>query len=295
MVPWETPQNLWLLLINILVFLDRILGRNKLKMGISIKIEEIKDTKFKIKTSGRFSNIITDTDRNKFGLSDNNLKEAVKCHKGQRPSDVYLRSPTPWGDMYSTYHLDQTEKITVVKKTKVIDVTSRPVIIKRQTFENKNPSVSATFNTSIEEELSNSVSSSWTNDHNVSISQSIGYDIKALRGETSLSYSRGWGSTETKSKSVTLKSGSSSEMTLNPGQSATVELTANRKIAKIEITYECYLEGDVGINYHERYKGFHFHFEPIEDILDAGGIENSIIVKEVMELELYCDSSIVVK
>ncbi|XP_057338841.1 spherulin-2A-like [Microplitis mediator] len=264
-------------------------------MGLSIEIKEIGDNEFKIKASGYISSLITDADRRKFGVDDDDIKEAVDCYKGKRPTDVYLRSPTPWGDMYDTYDLDQTEKVIRVIKTKVISVSSRPEIVTKATLNNTESAEPTTFNTSIEKTVTNSVSSSWKNENNISISRSVGYDIKAAKGDISFSYSKNWGSTEIKSKAVTLKSASSVQKTLGPGKSATIELMAHRKVAKIEITYECSLEGDVGINYHERYKGYHFHFVPIDTIMEAGDIDNSLMVKEIIELELYSDTTINVK
>jgi len=62
-------------------------------------------TKSAVSASGSSSRVIIDAHRTTFGLDDNALlKKGVELYHGEWPTDAYLRSPTPWDDLYKTYN-----------------------------------------------------------------------------------------------------------------------------------------------------------------------------------------------
>ncbi|XP_045532737.1 uncharacterized protein LOC123720242 [Pieris brassicae] len=56
-----------------------------------------------VTVSGENVDIISDMERRIFKLTEERLKDAVSVQFGQPPDDVFLKSPTPWGDLYTEY------------------------------------------------------------------------------------------------------------------------------------------------------------------------------------------------
>ncbi|MGB5771350.1 MAG: hypothetical protein WBM32_16005, partial [Crocosphaera sp.] len=119
-------------------------------IGISIIVGEDKSTS-SVNVSGREQHIITDEERTTFKIGDKALKDAVNAHFGKSPNDAYLRSPTPWGDLYKTYSWPQVQTLLVAQSAEILEITSQPVIVKTQEFEN-NSDHEATFNVAISEQ-----------------------------------------------------------------------------------------------------------------------------------------------
>lgn len=162
-------------------------------MGIVITVKAGTDVSTSsVSASGYEMHMITDQEREAFGIKRSALKDAVKAYFGKRPTDVYVHSPTPWDDLYKRYDWDEVRTTLSAVSAKILEVTSEPVIISTKTFTN-NSSKPATFNASISDQVENTVESNWSESSTVTAEQSIHYEIGFLGtgggGETSLSYS----------------------------------------------------------------------------------------------------------
>lgn len=73
-----------------------------------------------INGSGISSGIITDVERRSFNLEDAQLKRASGLLVGREPTDVFLRSPTPWNDLFITYNWQQTLRNTLVRTARFL-------------------------------------------------------------------------------------------------------------------------------------------------------------------------------
>ena len=139
---------------------------------------------------------------------------------GKKPADAYLHSPTPWGDLYETYCWQQVQTLLVVPKAKILGITSEPVIVKTQKFEN-NSSKKGTFNVAISETVQDTTTSSWSTGGTLTVGQKFEYKVKFLGtgggGETSLSYSQSRGIDGSESKSTTVGSSSAVSVELATG------------------------------------------------------------------------------
>nr|AAB41454.1 follicle-specific yolk polypeptide-4 [Galleria mellonella] len=206
--------------------------------------------------------IITDNERYTFQLTDNNLKNAVQSYFGQRPDDAFLRSPTPWGDLYQVYGWPQVARSLSSSESKYLQVSSKPSIILTQHFRN-NSTQPATFKAQIQQQVQNTVTSTWEKGGELTVGQEIeyGFDIKVVSvgGKTSFSYTSRWGESVSKSETVTVGSESGVEITLEPGQAIIAELLATRGTMEIQVDYEATLSGATAVNYANTFKGHH-HF-----------------------------------
>ncbi|XP_059047962.1 spherulin-2A-like [Achroia grisella] len=264
---------------------------------VSGKFNADDPSSMKVYTSGNQVGIITDTERNTFGLNDNSLKNAVDAYFGKRPDDAYLRSPTPWGDLYKTYGWDQVTRTLVPRNGKILGISSKPTIVMEQVFEN-NSSKPAVFNVGISQTVENTVTSSWSKGGDLSIGQEInyGFDIEVANGggTTSLSYTSSWGENTEKSESITVGASSAMEITLQPGQAVIAQLQATRGSIQVEVEYDASLAGQSAVNYADTYKGHHFWALGIRSVMSSGGLSNSKVSKEVINIGFYSNSKVVV-
>lgn len=268
-------------------------------MGISISIVAGEDENASsVNASGSVQHIITDDERSTFGVTDAGLKKAVGEYFGKKPNDAYLHSPTPWGDLYKTYGWKQVQTLLVVQKAEILGITSEPVIVKTQKFEN-NSSNKGTFNVSISETVQDTTTSSWSTGGTLTVGQKFEYKVKFLGtgggGETSLSYSQSWGIGGSESKSTTVGSSSAVSVELDPGEAVTAELTASRGVMKVRIHYNAYLIGQSAVNYNPTFKGHHFWGLPIGSVMNGGGLTNSVKSTEDIEIGYYSNSKVELK
>ncbi|XP_063835207.1 spherulin-2A-like [Ostrinia nubilalis] len=248
--------------------------------------------------SGANIDIISDTERNTFQLSDSNLKNAVGSYFGQRPDDAYVRSPTPWGDLYQTYGWRQVTRMLAPQRGRILQLSSQPAIVLTQVFKN-NSTKTATFKAQIQQQVQNTVSSTWSTGGSLTVGQEIkyGFDIvvASVTGKTSFSYTSNWGKSVTKTESVTVGSESGVTITLEPNQSVIAELYATRGSMKIQVDYEASLSGNTAINYAKTYKGHHFWSLDINAVMSAGNIDRSVQSSEVITVGYYTDSRVVIR
>ncbi|XP_061724971.1 spherulin-2A-like [Cydia pomonella] len=259
---------------------------------------ENENSDMKVHYSGIQMDIISDQERSSFSLGDNNLKNAVNAYFGRRPDDAFLKSPTPWGDLYRTYNWNQVARTLVPKSGKVLKITSQPLIVMQQVFEN-NSTMPATFNVGISHTVENRVSSHWTKSGELSVGQEISYgiDIKVanLGGSTTFSYTSAWGIGAEKSEAMTIGATSSMEVLLQPGQSVTTELHATKGTIQIEMEYLASLSGAVAVNYDDVHRGHHYWALPVQAVMSHGGLKNEIMSREIIEIGFYSQSKVVVR
>lgn len=256
-----------------------------------------KNPNLQVDFSGNQVGVITDAERNSFKLNDGSLKDAVRAYFGKRPNDAYLRSPTPWGDLYQSYGWDQVVRTLVPRSAKILSISSQPQIVMQQIFEN-NSTKEATFNVGISQQVENSVSSAWSKGGELSVGQEIsyGFNIEGLTGgsTTTFSYTSSWGKNMEKSETVTVGSSSAMEILIQPGQAVVAQLQANRGSIKMEVEYVASLSGATAVNYSPTYKGHHFWALDVRGVMSSGGLSNQMVSREVIEVGFYADSKVIV-
>lgn len=265
-------------------------------MGIDVNIIAGPDkTSSKVNVSGSIQHVITDEEVETFKIGDTNLKNAIKAYFGKLPNDAYLHSETPWGDLYKKYGWEQVQLVFAAESAEILEITSEPQILKTQTFKN-NSSKKATFNVAISDTVSNTTSSSWSTNNQLTIGQDFKYGMSFLgtgaEGTSSFSYSQSWGRESSNSLNVTVGSTSGVNIDLEPGESVTAKLSASRGVMKVKIVYNAYLIGCTAVNYNPTYKGHHFWCFPISRVMAAGNILNSNKSIEEIEIGYYSNSSI---
>jgi hypothetical protein len=248
--------------------------------------------------SGSVVHVITDQEREQFGITDALLKAAINTYFGQSPNDAYVKSPTPWNDLYATYGWPQVQTWLSVIDSKVIRITSEPVILGSQVFQNTSDTV-ATFNANITDQVSESVETNWSETYGFEVGQTISYGVEFsgvnIGGETSMSFSGQFGAGGSQSQDVTVSMGSGVSVDIPAHQSRTAQLSASRGTLQVEITYAVTLTGDIAVNYNPTYKNHHFWALPINEVMQARGIKTTYQMTETIEVGYYANGKIVLK
>ncbi len=265
-------------------------------MGIQISITASTESSASQATaSGSIEHVITDAERKTFGIGDSALKKAVEKYFGKKPNDVFVKSPTPWNDLYKTYGWSQVKTVLVPVKAEILGIDSQPDILATKTFTN-NSSVKGTFNASISQEVSNTVSSNWSTGGTLSISEAIevgvNIEVFSAKSTTTISYSQSWGIGGSKSETSTVGSSAGVSVELDPGQSVEAKLSASKGSMKVLVTFNAYLTGSVAVNYNPTYKGHHFWALPVGSIMSSAGIKNSVQSTETFDIGFYDDGKI---
>ncbi|XP_008544326.1 uncharacterized protein LOC103569029 [Microplitis demolitor] len=263
-------------------------------MGITVEIQAGKDKESSIVTAeGEETRIISNEDIKTFGLTEDELKAAVSSYMGQEPDDVYLRSPTPWGDLYKVYDKPEVKTTLKVFSSELSEVDSKLTVVETVEYVNDN-SHDCSFCQTVEKKVTNTVSSKWSENTEVDLGLKINYKVGPVGGEASIDYKNSWGTDKFKEDVVEIKSTMSASITIGPYEVAYLHLTSSKGVLKAEIVHEASLNGVVVVNYSEPYKGHHFYFLPIANVMKQAGISNSVKVTETIEAGFHGNSSIIV-
>lgn len=251
-----------------------------------------------VTASGQEQHLITDAERKTFNIQDASLKKAVSAYFGKSPNDAYVRSPTPWGDLYKSYGWPEVQSRFSVQSATIIGDNTVPMMLNTNTFKN-NSSVPAEFNCGVTQKVSLTSESNWSDTSTVEVGQEIEYSIGFLgtgvKGKTSLKYTQAWQKGGSQSETLELGSSAGVNTTLQPGQAVKAVLSASKGTLTVKVVYQITLSGDTAINYNPTYKDHHFWGLDIRSVMSAGGLQTVITTTETVEIEYYTDVQIVLE
>ena len=185
----------------------------------------------------------------------------------------------------------------IPSETKVLGITSEPVILGTQVFENTSDTP-ATFNANITDQVAETVESNWSETYGFEVGQTISYGVDFggvnIGGETSMSFSSEFGKGGSQSQEVTVSMGSGVTIDVPAHQSGTAQLSASRGTLQLQVTYAVSLTGDAAVNYNPTYKGHHFFALGINGVMQAGGIQTNYQITETLNVGYYANGKITV-
>ncbi|KAJ8708079.1 hypothetical protein PYW08_010445 [Mythimna loreyi] len=274
----------------VLVFILKIVVG---KIRIDANVD--KDQNVIITYSGSETDLITDDDRNSFKIGKNNLYSAVQQHLGKRPSDVYLKSPTPWGDLYTSYNWEPVKRELSIKSATVKSLTKNPIIVMTQDFENSS-NQTIKVNTGISHTIENTLTTSWSREKEITVSQEIEYEfnvgIAKAKGVTAFSFAATWGVSEEKTKTEVIGTTSGMEVELKPGEAVTAVLSASAGYLEVEVEHKASLRGNLAVNYKKKHRSHHFWGPWIGNVMETAGIKNEIIKKETIRFGFHVEGNL---
>ena len=110
-----------------------------------------------------------------------------------------------------------------------------------------------------------------------------------------MQYSRTWGVGGSHTKDVTLNVTSSASIPVNPGKTASINLTASQGTLIIEITYRLSLVGAVVAVYNRILNGHHIWSVGIKGMMAKGGIQQTWDTTETIQIGYYTIGKLVIK
>lgn len=242
--------------------------------------------------------LISDAERNTFGLNDSQLKRAVERDFGRVPTNAFLRETTQWGGLYAPYGWREVTRTLRPVSARILSQNTSPTLIMTQDFVN-NSSVPATFNAGISQSVENTVSTSWSTGGTLSVGGAVEIGVKIFgiggTATASISYEQSWGVGGEKSTSVVLGAESGLEVTLAPGKAVTAELVATRGTMRTEVIYSGSLSGQCALNYNPRYNGHHFWALPITRVMANSNIGNAISSTQILDVGFYANASVILR
>lgn len=240
--------------------------------GISISVVAGKDkSSSSIRASGELVKIMADSDRTLFGIDDDGLKKCLEKEMGRWPNDAFVRSPTPWNDLYKTYNWPEVQVHMKPISATVIEIASNPVALVSKTLAN-NSDTDATFELDLTDKVIDTIESNWSSTVGMSFSQKIEVNFGVAKSETSISADISTTTGKTVSKSTEISTGSKISVTLKPGHSAIGTLNASRGTLVARVQYEVTLTGCATMNYNPIHNGHHFYCSDINGVLASGGL-----------------------
>ncbi|XP_028165591.1 spherulin-2A-like [Ostrinia furnacalis] len=251
----------------------------------------------KVEYFGSSIELITDEDIRTFGLTDSKLKDAAQKFSGGRPGDVYLKSPTPWNDLYKSFGWSQVQRTLHPKSARILGIRSEPVLLVTSEFIN-NSSVTSTYNAGVTQQVEETVSTTWSVGGEMKVEQEINYKVDIgvgeIGGATRFSFSASFGKDTTKSKSVTVGSSQGVQVQLAPGQAVVASLQATRGSMEIQVDYSASLDGDIACNYPGKFKGHYFWRYDLIAVQRASGMKTTVDSTEIIKVGFYFNARVVV-
>nr|AAM18115.1 yolk protein 2 [Hyphantria cunea] len=256
--------------------------------AIKINIEPINNgTDASVKLYGEESIIVSDNDRKVFKLDDGTLKRASETYMGKRCGDVYVKPPTPWGDVYQQFDWEPVRKTIVPIQAKVIGINSKPVAFGHAEYVNRHESLNVTYSTSLTHE-GETVSHTWSQGGEVGVGTEIKYEVNfgagSAGGSTSLSYTASWGEDTMKSRTVTLGTTSTILVVVPPRTMVIASLLATEGTLDIEVKYRSTLDGRVFCNYPDKFNGHYFYGMPVRGLLSSIG--ESVVMESTEKISI---------
>ncbi|XP_063390413.1 uncharacterized protein LOC134676031 [Cydia fagiglandana] len=247
---------------------------------------------------GEDDHVIDEDETKEFRLTDAPLKDACSRYSGPRPTDAYLHSPTPWGDLYQSYGWTQVHRKLKPLKASILGIHSEPAIIGTQRFRN-NGTKTAQYKAELTQSVSNTISNSWNLQHTIHVGQDISVEfvipVGKIGGKTTLSYNHQWGKSGSDSHTVTVGASAGVTVPVEPGDTAEAIMTASRGTMEIEVIYEASVYGDVALNYEGGWNGHYFWRYDVNAVMAAGGLPRTLQVTEILKVGFYTDVEIVLQ
>ncbi|KAF9415237.1 hypothetical protein HW555_007113 [Spodoptera exigua] len=267
----------------LILFLIPIIVKGRIEVDIIVKSNGT-DVTVNASYTGSDHKLVTDEDLKLFNVTMAELNRGMRVELGKVPDAIFIRNPTPYGDLFTKFKWEQMKRKLTVVKTKIIDIVNQDIVLDTHEHINNTTNI-VTAKRSMFKVMDNSISSTWSktglpgdNAHTTFI---LNFEdgkaeiVKQWRNESTMNFKIPVGITE---KGL---------ITIAPEQTAVTKLIVSRTIILIEIIYKAELSGSLIGNYAELYGKYHYWAPAVKKILKAAKVKNEIFTREVVELRCF--------
>ncbi|CAH0718416.1 unnamed protein product, partial [Brenthis ino] len=261
------------------------------KINIDIKLASHK-TVAAVHFSGADNKLITAKEINLYNVTDDNLKRGARVELGRTPDDVFLKNPTPYGDLYQKYKWREVYRNVHVLSAEIDDIINENEVITVVDYIN-NTTNNVRKDMRMYRTVEHTMKSLWSSDGLPM--DNIPYKVKVAYYLQHFSYENKWREINFKTTKINFGVNSYGFIEVEPGKSVTVKLLGKRTTVLVKIKYIASLTGQIIANYAREYGKYHFWAPSAANIMKAGNLNNEIITTEFIEIKCYTDPSIKVK
>ncbi|XP_061717267.1 spherulin-2A-like [Cydia pomonella] len=229
---------------------------------ITVHIKAAAKNESSVTFTGTDRNIISDIEMRSFNITTSNLKDAVRAYSGGSPSDVFVKSPTPWGNLYERFNWKEVTRITNVKRAKITYIATEAVILSK--YNCTNQSNRSEIVCDVKADVVNYVKNNFIGKE-MSINSEYNIDLVCLHRKLVLRLGVNNFTEDPMNLQINDK------ITLEPPQSAVYVLNATKVNIDVIVDYESSIIGDVATNFNPRYKGHHFWVYNIRELIGSVG------------------------
>ena len=234
--------------------------------------------------SGYDYKVVTDAELKLFNITTARLDKSVKVHLGNVSDDIYLKHPTPHGDLFNKFNGTEMRRRLTVKRSQVIDIINEDFVLDTHEHIN-NTTNDITSQRSMYDDIENRISSTWsaTGLPNDEIFTNFTIDF----GYGNLSYVRKWRNESTQMIRLPIGVTEKGLITIKPGQTVVTKLKVSKTIVVLKLVYEAELSGQLILSYASTLGKYHFYAPAVKDIMKAGNMTNEVITTEILEVRCF--------
>lgn len=217
----------------------------------------------------------------------------MNCQGYGRPNGVHLSDDGLSGKLRETFDRSGWQPATLTHQAQdagIVAVTSQPVILADQLAENPS-SKDSIQKAEISRTVTNTVSREAHWDVSSTVEQTVSYEIKGdavggkVGGNTSLSFTAGYGRSTGTSESVEVGSAAGVEAVLKPGQAVVFELGITSDHIEAQVTYARRLTGGVFVHYNQKKGGHYLWYVPLARLYDRDTLDQH--QRETLKVDFY--------
>ncbi|XP_063622978.1 spherulin-2A-like [Cydia splendana] len=234
---------------------------------IIVNIKAAAKNESSVTIAGTDRNIISDIEMISFDITTSNLKAAVRAYSGGSPNDVFVKRPTPWGNLYERFNWTEVTRVTNVKRAKIINIATEVVTLSKYNCINQSNSTEIVCD--VKADVNNYVSNNFTGKR-MSINAEYNIDLVCLNRKLMLRL--GVNNFTEDAMNLQIKE----KISLEPTQSAVYVLNATKVNIDVLVDYESSVFGDVAANFYPRYKGHHFWVYNVRELIKTIGSMSAV-------------------
>nr|XP_021195732.2 uncharacterized protein LOC110380165 [Helicoverpa armigera] len=270
-------------MIVVMLFLLPLQADARITINVTISSDET-DMKVNISYKGNHDKVVTDEELKLFNITYPRLNKGLRVELGKVPNDVFLKNPTPYGDLFEKFHWEPMKRRLTVKKTKILDIITEDVVLGSHEYINKaTTSIKSkrTMNTTVINQFSSTWSKTGLPDSEILTNYTMIFDYG------NHTYVNKWRNESTKAAKMTIGVTKEGLITIKPKTTVVTKLIASKTIVLVELLYEAKLVGSIIANYAEVYGKYHFWAPSVKSIMKAGNMTNEVLTTEILEIRCF--------
>lgn len=238
---------------------------------------------------GKDLKLITDEEMILFNLNDYTMKVGAKSYIGKVPDSLYIRNPTPWGDLYKQFDWPELRRKIEIGKTELLYFNMKPITLVTRHFIN-NSTRNNNLNAGIRQPVKNTIKVKWKEgDFKEFHDFIVNFTVKFDNFDDNVNIKLKWGEDYDGFYDTILGSGDGISTTLKPKDDYTAKLLAKKGVLKFEIDYMVRITGSIAVNFKNEFGGHHFWAVYSDDIMERAGLKHALWGRQVVTMQFYCE------